>query len=304
MPRTVKDIGASVRARLLAISKEKGQNFDLVLTHYAIERLLYRLAQSRYADRFVLKGAMLLMTWFNEPFRGTRDLDLLGYGDPAPEAVLAVFREVLGLEQPDGVVFDTGTVRVNDIRQANEYGGLRIRATADIAGARIAINVDVGFGDATDPPAEWLDYPVLLDMPAPRLRGYARETVVAEKFQAIVNLGLTNSRMKDYYDLWVISQTFEIERSRLSQAISATFARRGTTIPDGVPDGLSLVFAKNPLKQRQWESFKQDLNADPGSLDGVVGALADFLLPAAAIARSGNEPGRNTPPTDSSDRET
>ncbi|MDE0096654.1 MAG: nucleotidyl transferase AbiEii/AbiGii toxin family protein, partial [Gammaproteobacteria bacterium] len=115
MPRSAKNIGASVRARLLAISKEKGQNFDLVLTHYAIERLLYRLAQSRYADRFVLKGAMLLMTWFNEPFRGTRDLDLLGYGDPTPEAVLAVIREVLGLEQPDGVVFDTGAVRVTDI---------------------------------------------------------------------------------------------------------------------------------------------------------------------------------------------
>ena len=201
MAKDVKNIGASVRARLLGISKEKGLNFDLVLTHYAIERLLYRLAQSRHAGRFVLKGAMLLMTWFDEPFRGTRDLDLLGHGDPAPEAVLGVLKEVLGQEQPDGVLFDTNAARVSRIRQENEYGGLRVRTTADIGGARIAVNVDVGFGDATEPPAEWLEYPVLLDMPAPRLRGYARETVVAENFQAMVALGLANSRMKDYYDL-------------------------------------------------------------------------------------------------------
>ncbi len=212
MPEAVKNIGASVRARLLRISKKKGQNFDLVLTHYAIERLLYRLAQSRHADRFVLKGAMLLMTWFDEPFRGTRDLDLLSYGDPAPDAVLDVFREVLGQEQPDGVVFDAGSARVSRIREENEYGGLRIRVTADIAGARITVKIDVGFGDATEPPAEWLDYPVLLDMPAPRLRGYARETVVAEKFHAMVDLGMASSRMKDYYDLWIINQAFEIDR--------------------------------------------------------------------------------------------
>ena len=149
MAKEVKNIGASVRARLLGISKEKGLNFDLVLTHYAIERLLYRLAQSRHADRFVLKGAMLLMTWFDEPFRGTRDLDLLGHGDPAPEAVLGVFKEVLGQEQPDGVLFDANAARVSRLRQENEYGGLRVRTTADIGRARIAVNVDVGFGEGS-----------------------------------------------------------------------------------------------------------------------------------------------------------
>ena len=284
MPEVVKNVGASVRARLLRVSKEKGQNFDLVLTHYAIERLLYRLAQSRHADRFVLKGAMLLKTWFDEPFRGTRDLDLLGYGDPAPDAVLGVFREILDEEQPDGVVFDVDAARVSRIREENEYGGLRIRATADIGGARIAVNVDVGFGDATEPPAEWLDYPVLLDMPAPRLRGYAWETVVAEKFQAMVDLGMANSRMKDYYDLWIIDQAFEIDRSPLAAAISATFARRSTAIPDGVPDGLSPAFADDAVKRQQWESFKQDLGVDPGPIDGVVSALEAFLMPAAAAA--------------------
>ena len=285
MPREVRNIGASVRARLLRISKEKDQNFDLILTHYAIERLLYRLAQSRHADRFVLKGAMLLMTWFDEPFRGTRDLDLLGYGDPAPDTVLDVFREVLGQQQPDGVVFDADAARIGRIREENEYGGFRMRATADIAGARITVNVDVGFGDATEPPAEWLDYPVLLDMPAPRLRGYARETVVAEKFQAMVDLGMANSRMKDYYDLWIINQAFEIDPTRLAEAISATFARRGTAIPDRVPDGLSPTFANDAVKRQQWESIKRDLKVDPGPLDAVVHALEAFLMSAAATAR-------------------
>ena len=290
MAREIKNIGASVRARLLRVSKEKNLNFELVLTHYAIERLLYRLTQSRYAERFVLKGAMLLMTWFNEPLRGTRDLDLLGHGDPAPDTVLGVFREVLGLEQPDGVLFDGDETSIVRIRQDNEYGGLRIRAPADVGGARIVVNVDVGFGEATEPPAEWLDYPVLLDMPAPRLLGYARETVVAEKFQAMVALGLANSRMKDYYDLWVISQTFDIDRSRLAEAISATFAWRGTPIPDAVPDGLSRAFAEDIVKRQQWEAFKRDLGIDPGPLGSVVEILEAFLMPAAAAARESAGP--------------
>ncbi len=285
MAREVKNIAASVRARLLRISKEKGLNFDLVLTHYAIERLLYRLAQSRYAERFVLKGAMLLMTWFDEPLRGTRDLDLLGHGNPAPYTVLGVFREVLGQEQPDGVLFGADETSIGRIRQENEYGGLRIRTPAEVGGARIVVNVDVGFGEATEPPAEWLDYPVLLDMPAPRLLGYARETVIAEKFQAMVALGLANSRMKDYYDLWVISRTFDIDRSRLAGAISATFARRRTPIPDAVPDGLSRAFVEDVVKRRQWEVFKRDLGVDPGPLDSVVETLEAFLMPAAVAAR-------------------
>ena len=290
MAKKVKNIGASVRARLLGISKEKGLNFDLVLTHYAIERLLYRLARSRHADHFVLKGAILLMTWFDEPFRGTRDLDLLSHGDPAPEAVLGVFQEVLGQEQPDGVLFYANAARVSRIRQESEYGGLRVRTTADIDGDRITVNVDVGFGDATEPPPEWLEYPVLLDMPVPRLRGYARETVVAEIFQAMVDLGKANSRMKDYYDVWIISRAFEVDRSRLAAAISATFARRGTAIPDAVPDGLSRAFAEDTVKQQQWETFKRDLGVDPGPLGDVVGALEAFLMPAATVARDGVVP--------------
>ena len=156
---------------------------------------------------------------------------------------------------------------------------------ANIAGARIVINVDVGIGDATEPTVEWFDYPVLLDMPVPRLRGYAWETVVAENFHAMVDLGLANSRIKEYFDVWVISQTFEVDQSRLARAMSATFSRRGKAIPDRVPDGLYPTFAKNAVKRQQWESFKQELTVDSGSLDRVVGALEAFLMPVAAVAR-------------------
>ena len=290
MPEEIKDIGTSIRFRLLEISKEKGLNFELVLTHYAIERLLYRVAKSQHVDRFILKGAMLLMTWFDEPFRSTRDLDLLVCGDSAPEAVLNIFREILDQEHPDGVLFDTKIVRINRIRLFNEYGGLRIRSTAHIGGARIVVNVDIGFGDATEPCTEWLDYPILLDMPAPRVLSYARETVIAEKFQTIVNLGMINSRMKDYYDLWMISQTFEVDQSRVAEAIAATFTRRGTAIPETVPEGLSSNFSEDTVKRQQWESFKRDLKLDPGSLDRVVETLKHFLMPAAAAARDESGP--------------
>ena len=287
MAKEIKNLGASVRARLLRISKEKGQSFDLILTRYAIERLLYRLAQSPHADRFVLKGAMLLMTWFDEPFRGTRDLDLLGYGDPSPEGLIGIFKEVLAVDGEDGVAFDIDGVRISRIREDNQYGGLRLRTTADIGGARIAANVDVGFGDATEPAPKTLDYPALLDMPAPRLRGYARETVVAEKFQAMVALGAANSRMKDYYDIWMLSQSFDFDHERLARAIAATFARRKTKIPDELPDALTPAFAELPVKQQQWEAFKRDVAIAPGALSDVLSQLETFLMPAAKAARKG-----------------
>lgn len=293
MAKEIKNLGASVRARLLQISKEKGQNFDLILTRFAIERLLYRLAQSRHVDCFVLKGAMLLMTWFDEPFRSTRDLDLLGYGDPAPEGLVAIFKEVLAADEPDGVVFDAEGVQISRIWEDNQYGGHRIRTTARVGGARIAVNIDVGFGDATEPAAELLDYPVLLDMPAPRLRGYARETVVAEKFQAMVVLGMINSRMKDYYDLWVLSQSFDFDCSRLARSIAATFGRRQTMIPDEIPDALTSAFAQDAQKQHQWEAFKRGLSYKPGSLADVVISLQGFLMPAAKIARDADEEARH-----------
>lgn len=285
MPKEIKNIGASVRARLLNLSKANGQSFDLVLTRFALERLLFRLSQTHYADRFVLKGAMLLMSWFEDPHRGTRDLDLLGFGDPSPDAILATFREILAHDANDGVVFDADALRVDRIREELEYGGLRLRTTASISGARINLTIDIGFGDALEPGAELIDYPVMLDLPAPRLRAYARETVIAEKFQAMVALGRTNSRMKDFYDIWILSRSFTFDDDRLARAIAATFARRGTEIPTGLPDALSPAFAADEQKQRQWRVFVEDVALDPGPLADVLNELAAFLMAHTASAK-------------------
>ena len=180
--KAIKNLGASVRTRLATLSKTSGQPFDILLTRFAIERLLFRLANSRHAERFVLKGAMLLMTWLPDPHRATRDLDLLGFGDPSPDAMLQVFREILAVQVDDGVTFDVNVLRIDRIREQLDYGGLRLRGTATIGGAIVRLVVDIGFGDAVEPGVTDIDYPVLLDFPGPRLKAYAPETVIAEKF--------------------------------------------------------------------------------------------------------------------------
>jgi len=279
MAKEIKNIGVSVRARLLNLSKANRQSFDLVLTRFALERLLFRLSQSPHADRFVLKGAMLMMSWFDDPHRGTRDLDLLGFGDPSEDAMLVTFRDILSQEVEDGVVFDPDTLRVDRIREELDYGGLRLRAIASVGGARINLTIDIGFGDALEPGAEVVDYPAMLDLPAPRLRAYARETVIAEKFQAMVALGRANSRMKDFYDIWVLSRSFTFDDDRLAQAIAATFARRETAIPTELPDALTPTFAADEQKQRQWRAFVEDVAVNPGPLALVLEELTGFLMP-------------------------
>lgn len=281
-----RNVGASVRQRLLNLSRASGQTFDLLLTRYVLERLLYRLTRTPHRERFVLKGAMLLATWFADPHRPTRDLDLLGFGDPTPEAMLAVFREVCAVAEDDGVTFDLEALRIDHIREALEYGGLRLRTVATVAGARVHVVVDIGFGDAIEPGLEELDLPVLLDLPAPRLRAYARETVIAEKFQAMVALGRANTRFKDFYDLWVLSRTHTFDDDRLARAIRATFERRGTEIPTDPPDALTPTFADDPLKRQQWTAFVEDLAAGSLELSAVIADLAAFLMPYALQARA------------------
>lgn len=284
MARQPRDMGASVRARLLTLAREKGQALDLLLTRYATERLLYRLSTTPHRDRFVLKGAMLITTWFDDPHRPTRDMDLLGYGDPAPEPMLAVFKEICAIKENDGILFDVDALRIDLIREQLEYGGLRLRTTARLAGARIAVVIDIGFGDAIEPGVEEIELPVMLDLPAPRLRAYPRETVVAEKFQAMVLFGLANTRMKDYYDIWILSRSYAFDAERLSRAIAATFERRGTAIPEDLPDALTPAFSTDATKQRQWEAFARDLAAEVPSLEVIVADLAGFLMPQAREA--------------------
>ena len=277
------NVGASVRHRLLTLAHARGQPMELLLTRYALERLLHRLSLSPHRERFVLKGAMLLATWFHEPYRATRDVDLLGFGDAAEDALRATFREIMAIKVDDGVNFDLKGLRIEAIREQVEYGGSRLRTTATLAGARIPITVDIGFGDAVEPGVDDIDLPVLLDMPSPHLRAYPPETVIAEKFHAMVVLGKANSRMKDYYDVRMLTRAFEIDPVRLRRAIGATFARRNTVIPSVIPDGLSEAFSIDPDKRRQWHAFARNLSGPVPEFGLVVSDLRQRLVGFLAV---------------------
>lgn len=285
MTKTPRDIGASVRTRLMNLARERGQVFDLLLTRYALERLLYRLSISQHSNRFVLKGAMLVTTWFNDPHRPTRDLDLLGFGESSADFMMTVWKEVFAIPAADGITFDGDGLRASPIREDMEYGGVRLRTTATIARARIFVTVDIGFGDSVEPGPEEIDLPVLLDLPAPHLRAYARETVVAEKFHAMVTLGHANSRIKDFYDVWMLSKTYEFDRERLARAIVSTFKQRGTEVPEALPAAFTPEFFRDPGKLQQWRVFVRDLSTEPPSFDTVVSELAAFLSPLVRKAQ-------------------
>jgi predicted nucleotidyltransferase component of viral defense system len=285
MPKEMRNVAASVRARLLTLSKSTGQPFDVLLTRFVLERLLYRLSRSRYAKSFVLKGAMLLATWEDNPHRVTRDLDLLGFGESEAEGMLTIFREVLAVDEGDGVLFNIDELKVAQIREELQYGGLRLKTRAALDSARVPVVVDIGFGDAIAPGLEDIEYPVLLGFPAPHIRAYARETVIAEKFQAMVMLGRANSRMKDFHDVWALSRNHAFEGDRLAQAIKATFERRKTDIPTATPDALTKDFAADPAKQQQWRAFIEDVASNPGPLASICVDLEAFLMPHARRAR-------------------
>ena len=286
MPREPrKNVGESVRARLLQRSRDERTDFQILLTRYALERFLYRLSQSPHQRGFILKGAMLFATWVEAPFRPTRDLDLLGYGENNPEAIHQAFREICGQAvADDGVVFDVDGIQATPIREDLEYGGVRIRTRAAIAAARIPIQVDVGFGDAITPGPVEIDYPVLLDAPAPHLRAYPIQTVVAEKFHALVTRGIANSRLKDFYDLWLIAETFELERTQLTTAIRQTFARRETNLSQEKPTAFTDSYAET--WGGQWRAFltRERMTAAPTELASVLTDLERFLLPLLETA--------------------
>ena len=281
-PKEVQNLSASVRQRLFNLAKQRGDDFEVLLTRYAVERLLYRLSQSPHSSQFLLKGATLFALWGGGPYRSTRDLDLLGSGENSVLRLEQVFRDICNVPvEPDGLRFAAETVEGNDIREDREYGGARIILRAHLEQARIRIQVDVGFGDAVTPPPEDVEFPTILEFPAPHLRAYRRETVVAEKFQAMVMLGMANSRMRDFYDIWFLSRGFEFTGVLLSQAIKDTFARRRTALPTQTPLALTPEFSASPDKQAQWRAFvsKAGLKSDPSEFPGVTVTLTEFLMP-------------------------
>ena len=291
MARELRNIGASVRARLLQRARAEKTDFQILLTRYALERLLYRLSVSDQSERFVLKGAMLFAIWHDDPFRPTRDLDLLGHGDPDPAIVAANIRSICSVAVPDdGVAFDVAGVQAAPIRDEDKYPGVRVRTGATIAGARLPIQIDVGFGDVITPEPIEIEYPALLEAPTPILRAYPPETFVAEKSEAIVSLGIANSRMKDFYDLWTIAQTFAFEGDDLAEAIRRTFERRQTSLPEQVPIGLSDSFALE--RETQWRAFlaRDRLEVAPASFALVIDDLRAFLQPVLTRAEVASWP--------------
>ena len=279
--KNAENLDTSVHQRLLNISRERNEDFNLILTRYTVERFLYRLSKSKHADKFVLKGAMLMAIWIGEAHRPTRDLDLLGFGDSEAEALKTVIAEICLVEvEKDGLEYEAGSVEIEEIRENQEYPGQRVKVNVKLGNAKIRIQIDVGFGDAVTPKAKSINYPVLLDYPAPRIRAYNKETQIAEKLQSMVSLGMANSRMKDFYDIFILSKTFSFDGNKLVKAINATFKRRDTQIPEDIPFALSDEFANSADKNNQWRAFinRNSLENFGVGFPQLIRALRVFLL--------------------------
>lgn len=276
------NLAASVKQRLLNIAVASGEDFNLVQIRYATERLLYRMSRSRHAESFLLKGAMLFVLWENHPHRPTRDIDLLFLTPHDRQELESIFHEIATIDVPaDGLEFDSDSVRAAEIREDNAYGGIRVKLTAHLGTGLIPLQIDIGLGDAVHPAPTWTDFSTLLDFPAPRIRPYPIYSVVAEKFHAMVELGIQNSRMKDYFDMLYLLRHFEFAGADLQQAIRKTFRRRQTELPTVPPAGLSEAFWSTPQKQTQWAAFlrKNRLSIDT-NLENICQEIAAFILPA------------------------
>jgi len=293
----VRNVTASVRARLLRLAQERGQDFDSVLVQYGLERLLVRLVHSPHAGRFVLKGATLFSLWAPVPHRTTRDLDLLGSGETGVSEMERVFREVCGVEvEPDGLVFDRAAVKGSIIREDQEYDGVRVTLLALLGRARLPLQVDIGIGDVIFPAPSEVEVPSLLGTGSPRLLAYPKETVVAEKLQAMVALGIANSRMKDFFDVWVLARDFPFDGQNLGESIRRTFDRRRTPLPEVAPLALTTAFGTDAAKQLQWNAFLRKTRLAAPALASVVAEIAAFLLPVVSgVRQDGSFTGRWTP---------
>lgn len=284
------NLSASILARLLTLARQRGDDYSLLLNRFAMERLLARLSTSLYADRFLLKGALLFALWYDTPHRPTRDADLLGFGPDDEANLIATFREVAAMDLGDGIVFDPNSVKADAIREDNTYGGTRITLVARIGSARCALQIDVGFGDAVTPGPQIVTYPTLLgDFQVPTLRVYPVYTVIAEKYQAMVMLGQANSRMKDFFDLAVIARRTELDGATLAMAIAATFARRQTALPTERPLALTKQFSADAAKLRQWQAFLNKNRIDAASLGDTVALLDDLLWPPTQVAATSSQ---------------
>ena len=288
--RQYKNIAASVRQRLLNKARETGRPFNELLQYFAMERFLYRLSKSHYADNFVLKGALMLTVWKAPLSRPTIDIDLLGRIDNSIETIVEVTKEICRQEvEPDGIAFDVASIEAERIAEDADYKGIRVRFRGSLGTAQIVMQLDIGFGDILVPSPEPTNYPTILDLPAPQLLGYTKESTIAEKFEAMVKLGILNSRMKDFFDIWLMLRQFDFDGATLSAAIIKTFSTRGTSIQPE-PITLTRTFAKDTDKAVQWRGFirKNRLTDVPQNFPEVITAIASFLGPIAKTLAGGH----------------
>jgi len=283
-----RDAGHSAFQQLLNRARSRNEDFSLLLVRYGVERFLYRLGISPYADRFLLKGASLFLVWRGQNYRVTRDVDLLGYGPADVEYITGIFKDLcqVAAVEVDGIEFIPDTVRAVPIRDGQQDVGIRVTLVGLLHHARIHLQVDIGFGDAVTPGAERIIFPTLLDAPPPQLLACPRYTMVAEKVEAMVRLGLANSRMKDFYDLWLLCKLFEFDGQTLCEAIRNTFGRRSTPLPGGLPMAFTDEFRKDAQKQAQWRAFVRKSKPEKvsGDIDAVIGHVAAFLMPVIQAA--------------------
>lgn len=284
--KSLKNVASSIRIRLLDHARRHGTEYQRVLTRYAIERLLFRLSRTEGAERYVLKGAMLFVVWPEHIFRSTGDLDLLGHGDPDPVAIRTLFTRICEIAVPeDGIVFLPETLKVDPVREADRYQGVQVTLKGELAKALIHVQVDIGFGDHVHPPATRQVFPALLaDMPSATMLMYPPETVIAEKFEALIRFGEANGRIKDFHDIWVTSRTFSFDLSNLVDAVRGTLRRRETPIPMTMPPGLDEAFAKIVDERGLWSGF---LRRTPPSFPAplfhdLLADLRAFLTPIIA----------------------
>jgi predicted nucleotidyltransferase component of viral defense system len=287
--RRVTIVAASVRQRLQNVARASGRPFQEMLQYFAMERFLYRLAQSRHADKLVLKGALMFTAWRAPATRPTRDIDLLGRMENSVDVVTSAIRDVCRQAvEADGLLFDPDTIAGMAIKEDADYEGVRVTFRGTLENARIPMQIDVGFGDVIFPGPQMIEYPTILDHAAPVLPGYSRETCVSEKFEAMVKLGLLNSRMKDFYDVWLLSRQFEFDGATLASAIEKTFFQRGTTV---TPEATAFLpgFASDATRATQWQAFlrKSRLQDAPDDLATVVQAIATFLAPPTLAISEG-----------------
>lgn len=288
-PLKKQNVGHSIIEQLHHCAKKNNEDFSFLLFRYGVERFLYRLSMSPYANKFVLKGAHLFLLWKGHNYRVTKDADLLGFGSPDPNHVAGIFREICQAvpSDIDGVEFKSDSVRSVPIRENQEYEGIRVTLVGVLHHARIHLQIDIGFGDAITPDPEKMVFPTLLSLPAPHVLAYPRYTVVSEKFEAMIRLGIANSRMKDFYDIWLLSTLFGFDGDVLGEAIHNTFHRRSTPLPLGLPMAFTEEFRRDTQKQTQWRAFvrKSKPESVPESLDVTIAQVRAFVMPVLDAVR-------------------